>query len=510
MVESAPRALLAALRCAMLAAPRSAVRVAVRRVVAIAIAMTALAAGGSSAATAPCRLKGIDREVLCGSLAVAEDPDRPDGRAIEVHYAVVPAVARARALDPVYVFAGGPGQAAQRVAGQVQPLFARLNARRDIVYIDQRGTGKSNPLDCERETPPAAPLAELLDAARMARAARDCLRRLAAASDLRQYATWIAVLDVEAVRAALGHERINLWGASYGTRVALEYLRRYPQHVRSAVLDGVAPPDMALPASFAVDAQASLAALLTACAADADCDARYPALGTAIDALLARVGDGGLAADVPHPLTGRRQRLTLDRATLASVLRLPLYAPALAALLPHALAEASAGNLAPLLTVAASMTAGAAENLAEGMHFAVICAEDLPRVDAAARAAAAATRFGTALLEIYEQTCAEVPVRPVPAEFYRIADADVPVLILSGGADPATPPRHGEAVARALRRASHVVAPHLGHGVSAQGCAPELVAGFIRRAGAAGLDTDCLRKLPAPRFFAPPGNEAAR
>jgi pimeloyl-ACP methyl ester carboxylesterase len=478
---------------------------ALRALAACAAAVFAAFAGGAAAApAAPCRLKGIDREVLCGTVAVAEDPQRPDGRRIDVHYAVVPALARARRLEPVFVLAGGPGQSARQVAGQVQPLFARLNARRDIVYVDQRGTGASNPLACDSGHGPAASLAEMLDAEKLAARTRECLRRLGEGNDLRQYATWIAVRDFEAVRAALAYERINLWGASYGTRAALEYLRQFPQRVRSAVLDGVAPADMALPASFGVDAQASIERLVAACAADAGCNGRYPALGAALDALLARAGGSGLHAAVAHPLTGRTEEVRLQADTLASVLRLPLYSPPLAALLPHVLAEAGRGNLAPLLAAAASLTSTAAENFAEGMHFAVVCAEDLPRVDAEARAAAATSRFGTTFVRLYDEACAAVPTLEVPAAFYGFSDADVPVLILSGGADPATPPRHGERVAGRLKRATHVVAPNLGHGVSMHGCAPDLVAGFIRNAGAEGLDLGCLDRLPAPRFFTPP------
>jgi pimeloyl-ACP methyl ester carboxylesterase len=472
-----------------------------------ACAALAIAGAAAAAPTEPCRLKGIDREVQCGKVSVAENPDQPDGRRIEVHYAVVPALARVRSFEPVFVFAGGPGQSARRVAGQVQPLFARLNARRDIVYVDQRGTGASNPLACDSGRKPAASLAETLDAEKLSARTRECLRKLGAGNDLRQYATWIAVRDVDAVRAALGYERINLWGASYGTRAALEYLRQFPQRVRSAVLDGVAPADMALPASFAVDAQASLERLIAACASDAACNSRYPELGTAIDKLLARVSGAGLKTTATHPLTGQPEELRLEPATLASVLRVPLYSPPLAAVLPYALAEASRDNLTPLLALAASLSSSVAENFAEGMHFAVVCAEDLPRVDAPARAAVAATRFGGSFIRIYDEACAVVPKREVPAAFYRLPDADVPVLILSGGADPATPPRHGERIAKGLKRATHAVAPHLAHGVSMQGCAPELVAGFIRNAGATGVDLDCLSKLPAPRFFAPPTGE---
>ncbi len=470
------------------------------------LALTLLSASLQvAAATAPCRLQGIEQQVQCGQVSVAEDPDAPAGRRIDVHYAVVPALARVRTLDPIFVFAGGPGQSARRVAGQIQPLFARLNARRDIVYVDQRGTGASNPLECEPDKKRQLPsLSEMVNAARIATQGRECLTALASGNgaDLRQYATWIAVRDVNAVREALGYERINLWGASYGTRAALEYLRQFPQSVRSVVLDGVAPADMALPASFAVDSQASLNTLLQNCALSPKCSASYPDLAQSIDRLLARV-DQGLTTTLPHPLTGRREEVRLDRAALVSLLRVPLYAPQLAALLPYALAQAAGDNLAPLLAIGTSLATNVAENFAQGMHFAVLCAEDMPRIDPAARQAAAATRFGTSFIDLYQDACQYVPTRPVPPAFYSVPTADVPVLILSGGVDPATPPRHGDAVARQLRRATHVIAPHLGHGISLQGCAPELISGFIRQASVDGLPLDCLQQLPAPLFFQP-------
>jgi len=477
------------------------------RRLAVAAALLVAAAGAAAAPTEACRLKGVDREVQCGKVVVPENPDLPAGTTIEVHYAVVPAIARTRTLEPVFVFAGGPGQGARKVAGQVMPLFARLNARRDIVFVDQRGTGLSQPLACEAAEQPGTSLAEMLDAQQMSARLRQCLQRLASTRDLRQYATWIAMRDIDAVRAELGYERINLWGASYGTRAALEYLRQFPKRVRSIVIDGVAPADMGLPASFSVDSQAALDRMLAACTADAQCGSRYPDLGAAIDRMLDRAA-AGFAVTAAHPLTGRPEEVQLDRSSMASILRGPLYLPPMAAVLPYALAEASDDRFAPLLTLGSSLVSFLADNFAEGMHFAVICAEDLPRIDAASRAAAASTRFGTAFIRLYADACAVVPKRPVPEAFYFPSNADVPVLVLSGGADPATPPRHGERVARALKRATHVVAPNLGHGVSSQGCGPELVTSFIREAGAAKLDTACLERLPAPTFFAPPSGEA--
>ncbi len=414
---------------------------------------------------------------------------------IEVHYAVIPAVARNKQPDPIFVFAGGPGQAATRVARQVMPVLAELNARRDIVLIDQRGTGRSNPLECDVDQ---TSLRAAFEPAQQIARLGPCLKSLAA--DTRQYATWIAVRDFEAVRAQLGAEKVNLWGGSYGTRAALEYMRQYPQRVRTAVLDGVAPPDMVLPISFSIDADAALKSLGETCARDYQCRTQYPDFDQRISMLL-KHAENGIDIRVPHPLTGDAESVTLDRKTLASLLRVPLYVPQLASVLPFALAEARDGDFTALVAMSAALSSGISENFAAGMHYAIICAEDVPRIDAAAQAQAGATRFGAAFADLYQQACRVVPSRPVPPEFYSVPASTVPVLIFSGGLDPATPPRHGESVARRLGNAKHIVAPNLGHGISAQACAPQLVSRFVRDAAFDALDGECLGRIPAPSFF---------
>jgi pimeloyl-ACP methyl ester carboxylesterase len=464
---------------------------------AIALAACRPGSGDALAALEPCRIPGVEREVRCGTVTVAEDPDQPQGATIAVRFAVVPAVARDARPDPVFVLAGGPGQAATRTARQLMPVLSEVNTRRHVVFIDQRGTGGSHPLECDvDETTLAATFEQSQQLGRL----NACLRSLA--GDLRQYATWIAVRDFDAVRARLGADRVNLWGGSYGTRAALEYMRQFPQRVRSAVLDGVAPPDMVLPVSFATDADAALAALVDTCARDERCRRRYPDIDRRVADLLARA-ERGIDVRIPHPLTGVPEPLRLDRRVLSSLLRVPLYAPQLAAVLPYALAAAAQGEYTPLVALSAAVAGGINENFAAGMHFAVICAEDLPRVGADERARAAATRFGSAFLDVYEQACSGVPTRAVPAGFYDIPASAAPVLVLSGGLDPATPPRHGARVAERLGNARHVVAPYLGHIVSAHGCAPQQIARFIRDAAFDDVDAACLARLPAPTFFEP-------
>jgi pimeloyl-ACP methyl ester carboxylesterase len=461
----------------------------------VAVALASCRSTTSDAALEACRIPGIEGEIKCGAARMPEDPDSPAGRTIEVRFAMVPAIARNKQPDPVFIFAGGPGQAATRVARQVMPVLAELNARRDLVFIDQRGTGRSNALECDVDE---SSLASALEPEQQIARLGPCLKALPA--DLRQYATWIAVRDFEAIRAQLGAEKINLWGASYGTRAALEYMRQYPERVRTAVLDGVAPPDMTLPVSFALDAEAALKSLADACARDERCRTQYPDFNERVSALLKRA-ESGIDIRIPHPLTGATESFRLDRKMLASLLRAPLYVPQLSSVLPYALAEAGRGDFTALVALSAAISGSVSENFAVGMHFAVICAEDVPRINTTATEQMSATRFGSAFAELYRQACRLVPSRPVPPEFYSVPASNVPVLIFSGGLDPATPPRHGDSVAQRLGNAKHVVAPNLGHGISAQACAPMLVSRFVRDASFERIDGDCLARIPAPNFF---------
>jgi pimeloyl-ACP methyl ester carboxylesterase len=474
--------------------------------------------GGAAEASAPlraCRVSGYEHDAWCGRVRRPLDPAAPAGRQIDVHFAVLPALARNKQPDPVFVFAGGPGQSAIELAGSWARLLARVSNRRDIVLVDQRGTGRSAKLACP-ELPPTTPLAQVLpEAAQHSRldACRAELQRLPH-GDLRQYTTTIAMQDVEAVRLALGAPRINLVGASYGTRAALEYQRLFPQAVRRLVIDGAAPPDMGLPSAFSTDNQAALDAMLAACERDAaGCGKRHPALRKQWRRLLAATPQ---AVTVAHPVTGVPERLLLTRELLLSLVRAPLYAPALAAALPLAIGEAERGRFEPLVGLASALAPSRSGAPAEGMHFSVVCAEDLPRLaagDAVERTNVPGPDFGAEFSERYRRVCANWPRGEVPAAFYTVPVAPAPALVLSGGADPVTPPRHGERVARALgAKARHVVVAEAGHGVMALPCVRDVLFRFVAaetEAEALAVKTDCAAALPRPPVFVPPGTAAA-
>lgn len=468
----------------------------------------AAAIGAAHAAEArpglkPCRLPGLENDAWCGVLKRPLDPAQPQGTQIDLHYAVLPALARNRKPDPVFFFAGGPGQSAIDLAGAVARMQGRLLNRRDVVLVDQRGTGRSAPLSCD-DPSPTAPLSELSDPGSQERQMRDCLAKLKALphGDLRHYTTWVAMQDAEAVRVALGAAQINVVGGSYGTRAVLEYLRQYPKAVRRAVIDGVAPADMVLAASFSTDNQAALEAVFSACAAEKACQARHPALRENWRSLLA-----GLPREVSvaHPVTAEPQRLKLTRELLLGMARGPLYVPVLASALPQAIDAAAQGRFEPLVGLASAMGGGRQGRIHAGMHYSVVCAEDLPRLDRATDAPGA--DFGTAFADQYRRICAGWPRGPVPDAFYSLPPALAPVLVLSGGADPVTPPRHGERVAQALgAQARHVVVPQAGHGVMAIGCMRDALFRFIdaaEDAEAMKVDASCAEKMPRPPAFRP-------
>ncbi len=494
----------------------------------LAASAAATQVAAAAPATTPCRLPGVAHAALCGTLQRALDPQRPQGVQITIHYAVLPALARHKAADPVFFFAGGPGQSAMALAGPLAARFGRWGQRRDLVFVDQRGTGRSAPLRCADDDersglqPLAVALADTPQRLARLQTCRQALQTLPY-GDLRYFTTTLAVADIDAVRQALGAAQINAFGVSYGTRAVLEYLRQFPTRVRRAVLDGVAPPDMQLANAAGRDNQAALDALLDSCSSLPACQARHPALRAQWQALLASLPR---TVALPHPLTGRLETVLLQRDTLLGLVRAPLYAPALAAALPVAIEAAADGRWAPLLALASSLGGGAAGGIASGLHFSVVCAEDMPPTAVSVSTGSASTGgastntppsndFGDSFANLYTQACANWPRAVVPAAFYRVPAAAAPVWLLSGGLDPVTPPRHGQHVAQALGvLARHTVAPNAGHGVSALACVRDALGRFITaEADSDALAVpatvaDCAAALPRPLAFALPGAAA--
>ena len=469
------------------------------------------AAAPGQIATLPlsaCRVAHVESEVKCATLNVIENRTTGQGRKIALNIVVLPATARIKEPDPIFLFAGGPGQAAADLAREALVILGGLNGKRDIVLIDQRGTGKSNGLACK--------LGDTFDPEMADPARRDavgkqrvteCRDELSKRADLTQYTTTIAMADIDEARAALGYSQINLWGASYGTRAAIEYLRRYPAYVRSVVIDGVAPPSMAMPTTFARDAGAAYAKLLAACATETACNKQFPDLKSSVDELLTGLAKLPRKISVADAVSGLPREMTVTRDMVLMGLFSTLYVPEIATQLPLSLTRAKQGDYAPLMAQAAIFGESAEEKIFMGMRLSVVCAEDLPRASVSGKSTGEATFFGALFVEEFAKGCEVWPRGTMAKDFDQPIKSEKPVLILSGGLDPVTPPVMGDEVKKSLTNAAHFVAPNVGHGVSSRGCAPKLIKKFIETASAAGLDGKCLERLPRPLFYEPMRNK---
>ena len=470
--------------------------------VALAAALAAPGPAAAAPATLPledCRLEhpaGLGSlAARCGTLTVAEDPAAPGGRSIALRVAVIRALDRHRTREPLFIVAGGPGQAATDFYASYASAFAPAQRSHDVVLLDQRGTGGSNRLQCdfppdfEVATPAPARIRELSAA---------CRRGLAGRPQF--YTTSVAVQDLDAVRAALGAERISLYGISYGTRVVQHYLRRYPGRVRAVVLDGVLPPDASLLADTPQNAERALELAFARCRADQACERAFPELASRFAALRAELGRRPRRLTLPDPSSGAPRTLEFDASALAGAVRLLNYHGSTTALLPLLLDRAARGDDAPLAAQLLLLGTHLDAQLAYGMNAAVSCTEDAPAAGSIDRARLAATYLGSQQLDGLAALCEGWPAGVVDADLHAPLATAVPALLLSGEADPVTPPAYAARAAEGFSDRLHVVVRGQGHGQFMVGCAPRLIARFLEAGTARGLDARCLESAAAPPF----------
>lgn len=439
-------------------------------------------------ALAECRLPNFPTAAQCAELEVPENRAAPGGRTIRIFAAVLPANTLTPKDDPLVILAGGPGQAASTLAPFAGRL-AEVRRSRDVVLIDQRGTGRSSALACAAFKPREDEAFDL-DPLPRARACADELK--AQGIDAAQYTTTAWIADLEAMREALGYARWNLWGGSYGTRVAQEYFRRHPTRVRTLMLDGVAPPGMIITLDVWRTREAALAAIFAQCAASERCRAAHPDLATTLAKLQASLGPQGRDLDLQDPRTGatRRERVSFD--LVLSALQPLTYTPETASLLPEMLSLAISGEFGALFAAHPAASGNLAEQMNAALHFSVTCAEDVPRIAAGQEARALDGLPTDRLARQLIAVCGVWPRGTMPADFAQPVTGDVPVLLLSGGMDPVTPPAYGTEVAKGFANSRHIVAPGYGHIVSVHACGPRLLAAFVDQAGFGKLPSTCV------------------
>jgi pimeloyl-ACP methyl ester carboxylesterase len=468
-------------------------------------AMTPAAAAPPGLALEACRLEhpaGLGSvPAQCTHLAVPEDPADPRGRQISLAIAVVRALDRAHLGEPVFIVAGGPGQAATGFYAANARAFARVLRRHDLILVDQRGTGGSNRLGCEvpddLELAPPSP-------ARLREVSAAC--RAALPGRPQFYTTSVAVRDLEAVRVALGAPRVSFYGVSYGTRVVEHYVRRHPGLVRAVVLDGALPPDASPEPGMPTHAARALELLFARCRADAACHHAFPDPAQTFATLQHEFATHPVIAHVADPASGAPRDVPIDGAALAGTLRLASYSTATTALVPYLLERAAHADYAPLTAMLLGFGSRLDEQLAYGMNFAITCSEDMPAVTTDDHARAAATFLGSAPFTELATICEGWPKGVVDTDLYAPFVAPVAALVLSGELDPVTPPDFGARAAAAFQDALHVVVPGQAHGQLNTGCAPRLIAAFLEAGRTAGLDPACLRSVaPMPFVLSPAG-----
>ncbi len=455
------------------------------------LAWCALYFGAASAATPGkvCHLPGHEMPLRCLTVEVPRDYAQAAKGVIKLHVAVAVAFRENAKPDPLFVLAGGPGQAGSGLAALLENGFHKVRATRDIVLIDQRGTGKSGKLACAEMDK-----IEIDDPDLAEQEVVRCLRSLKV--DFAEYSTEAAARDLDRVRQALQLEKINIWGGSYGTRLGQAYARLFPSHLRSMILDGVVSPTQNV-ALFSDDAGRAMGILRSQCQQDAQCNAAFPQFAAQLDALVARAARGNEMIRFVHPATGRPMQLPLRRELFAEQVRGLLYRPQSAVRLPWLLMQASQDNWQPF--VAMAMAGGGGEDgLALGLTLAVLCAEDVAHLTPAEIAAEQGFSFlGDSWTKKLLRLCEviHVPARPRPA----MTSIQTPTLLLSGQRDPVTPPARAELALRYLPNGQHRVAQQVGHIVTPYGCGPRLLREFLD-APDKKLPAKCLSEITSSPF----------
>ena len=445
----------------------------------------------------PCEIRGIPGQSKCGTFEVFENRATRKGRKININVLVLPATGEKREPDAVFYFAGGPGSGATEDAPGVAQQLANIRQHRDLVFVDQRGTGQSSPLDCQfydAKDPQSYfgyffPLDEV----------RKCRQELETKADLTLYTTTIAEDDIDEVRAALGYDKINLIGGSYGTRAAMVYLRQHPAHVRTVILQGVSPTNQYLPKDYAEQTERALQGVLSDCAADEACNKAFPNVTNETKAVLERLLKGPVEVQFQPQGSPGPIKVSLSRDLAAEAVRYMLYNPNAATRIPLFLHLAAAGDFAPLAQAAFNYRRNLVATGSNGMYLTVTCAEDIPWIKRKEDERLAQTTFlGEYRLRQQREACALWPRATIPTDYGKPVRSDAPVMLLTGQWDPVTPPVNGDYVAQTLPNSLHVVVPHGAHGLGGlEGldCVDRLMTQFVEGGTAKGLDTACVKNI---------------
>jgi pimeloyl-ACP methyl ester carboxylesterase len=449
-----------------------------------------------------CYIAEIGEEVICGTYMVRENPYGPARREIALNFIILPARGSNKVPDPVFAFSGGPGAGAAASVVSWASMLEKLRQERDIVLVDLRGTGQSNPLYC----PPIGDVnsaQSYLTDMYPEDYVKNCRSKLKEKADLRQYHHSISLDDIDALRAELGYEQINVVGGSGGSRAGYVYMNRYPGRVRCAFLWAIAPPDQALPSTMAQDAEAALMRLFADCAADPDCAADYPTLQQEFYQILNRLKAGPVTVSITNPINNQPETVTFSHNNFITGIRYMLYSSSTSRWLPAFIFWAARGTYFPLVEYTVDYLYWINRDVMEGLYLCMTCTEDIPYVDfAVARAQAQGTFLGIYRLDQQQAACEWWVRGQLEPGFFDRIELNIPTLIVSGENDPVTPPYYGEHLANSLPNSLHVIVPNSGHSKNPiwDNCLDDAVAQFVSRGAPEGIDFTCAYNYQRPPF----------
>ncbi len=459
-----------------------------------------LAAPAGPAFLVSCAVEDLEGETYCGKFPVWENRAASSGRRLELNVLVLPALGEETLPDPLVFLAGGPGDASTEAAGGLALFMKPLRERRDILLVDQRGTGESAALRCAYQEEPGRER-EYLSDMWPPEGVRRCRDELSASADLTQYTTPIAADDLDEARAALGYPQLNLLGVSYGTRAAMVYAARHPRHVRTLTLLGAVPTDAKMPFELAEATEAALDGLFADCAAEPACHAAFPDPSGDLAGVLARLEGGPV--EVAIEKGGEEIPMRLNRAAFVQTLRYMLYDASLPPRVPLVVSRAAAGDFAPVAELAYEWSRNLS-HMPEGIYLSITCAEDVPFFDLEeARRRAAGTMIGALRADLQKAACELWPRASLPADYFVPFASEAPTLLLVGQLDPASPPHWSRRIAGGLANALLIEVPHGAHdftGLPGGECLDPSILRFIEQGSLAGLDASCVSGAHRPPF----------
>jgi pimeloyl-ACP methyl ester carboxylesterase len=451
----------------------------------------------------PCELgrsgSGATAQAWCTTFDVPENRDDPHSRRIGLKLAIARSDAQVPEPDMAVLLAGGPGEAATESWVLEASAFADVRKHRDVVLLDQRGTGSSNPLSCKKAEDASNETSMTLDLDKVRSEVTTCLAEVEKNADPRFYTTTIAAQDLEDVRKALGSPQFDLIGVSYGTRMAQQYLMHYPDSVRSVVLDSAVSNQVVLGEDFAANLDDALKKDFALCTDVPACKQRFGDSMQTLYQLRDALRANPHTVSFRDPQTYETVERPLSEFSLASVVRMFAYSPETAALLPLSINAAAHGDVGPLLGQAKLLSGDLSGDMNNGMSMSVICSEDADLLQP--RPQDQNTMLGNHLIDALNAQCSVWPHGTRPANFHDALKSDKPILILSGELDPVTPPRYGEQILAGLSNGRQLIFKGQGHSLLPRGCMPQLLGKFIDQPDPKQLDASCLDRLSETPAF---------